>query len=181
MAGVQDDARILEPCFVRRDPVGGHPEIAGVAEIGAEGLLGTAGQVALLDGGQIEDGLSPAPLAVGKPDGTEPSAGFVPPDPDIEDGQPPYGDDGPEQSRITNHVPDQGRDRGGVGQTTHELAGSAKLRAVIAELPPLNPRPVHVTVTLSPRQGAPKLQARCRLSRRKPHRQLSLLLLSAGL
>ena len=78
--------------------------IEGVAEIGAEGLLGTAGQVLLFDGGQLEDGLSPSPEVV-----PEPGVGLGLPGSEIDDGQPPYGDEDPGQSRITHHTPNQGR------------------------------------------------------------------------
>ena len=60
---LRDGACLLEPRFVGRYPLRGHSEVAGMAEIGAEGLLVTAGQVTLLDSGQVEDGLSQSPVA----------------------------------------------------------------------------------------------------------------------
>ena len=60
---VQDDARRLEPLAVVRDPFLAHPDVAGAAEVGAEGLLVAAGQIALFGCGQLEDGLRPPPAA----------------------------------------------------------------------------------------------------------------------
>src|SRR5215468_9913270 len=42
VAMLQDNTCSLEPRFMGRDSAGGHPDLAGVAEVGAEGLLGTA-------------------------------------------------------------------------------------------------------------------------------------------
>src|SRR5262249_12665029 len=53
--GPQDGAHRLEPRLVG-DPGRGHPEGAGVAEVGAQRLPGTADQVVVLGGGQVEDG-----------------------------------------------------------------------------------------------------------------------------
>ena len=61
--GTQDDAGRLEPRFVGCGPAGGHPEIAGAAEIGAEGLPGTPGQIMLFGGGQLQHSLSQPPAA----------------------------------------------------------------------------------------------------------------------
>src|ERR1700722_1921858 len=45
--GMHDDACSLGPRFVGWEPVGGHPEIAGMAKIGAEGLPRTTGKIVL--------------------------------------------------------------------------------------------------------------------------------------
>jgi hypothetical protein len=121
-AGMQDNAGSLEPRFVGWDPVRCHPEIASVAEIGAEGLLGTASQIAVLYGRQLEDSLSPPCTGNRAADGTGTGAGpsvrVGPLDVEIDDGQPPYRDEYADESRITHHTPDQGRGTGRVGQTT---------------------------------------------------------------
>jgi hypothetical protein len=105
-AGIEDNACRFEPFFVGYDPARGHPELAGVAKIGAEGLLGTAGQVALFDGGQLEDGLSQPPATGWAGAYAGPGVGVGSLDPEVEDGQPPYGDEDPDQRRITHHAAD---------------------------------------------------------------------------
>ncbi len=132
--GLQDNACRLEPRFVGWDPRRGHSEVAGVAEIGAEGLLGTSGQIVLFDGGQVEDGLSPSPAAGWAEGGSGPGVDVSPPDSEINGGQPPYGDEDSNQSRITHHTAHQVRDPGGVRQTPGQVAGGEKLPAAIVEL-----------------------------------------------
>jgi hypothetical protein len=143
--GVQNAVCSLDPRFVGWDPVRSHPEIAGVAEIGAERLLGTAGQIVLCDGGQLEDGLSQSPAASWAEVGSKPSVDVSPPDSEIDDGQPPYGDEDSNQSRITCHGPNQGGNPGGVWRTPGQVAGREKLPAAIAELSPLDRRLIGAT------------------------------------
>jgi len=174
-AGMQDNACSLEPRFVGWDAVRGHPEIAGVAEIGAEGLLATASQIVLFDGGQLEDGLSPSPARDRAADragvGSGPGVGIGPPDSEIDDRQPPYGDEDSDQSRITHHTPNQDRDPGGVGQTPGQVACGAELPAAIAEFSALDRRLIGANIAPPLRIGPSILPARCLLSRCGPHRR----------
>src|SRR5262245_40359472 len=121
-SGMEDDAGSLEPRFVGRDPFRGDPEIASVAKISTESLLGTAGQIVILDGRQLEDGLSPScagdPAADRPRVGTRPSVGIRPADSEWNNRQSPYGNEDPDQSRITHHSRKQRRSTGRVGQTT---------------------------------------------------------------
>src|SRR6516165_5881217 len=136
-----------------------------MTEISAEGLLGTADQIALFDRGQIEDSLSPSSVAVdaaAKADGAEPGVGVLPPDSEIDEGQLPYGDEDSDQGRMTHHIPNQGRDPRGVGQTPGQVAGSAKLPAAIAEFSPLDRRLIGAAITKPFRIGPSILPARCR-------------------
>jgi len=72
--------------------------------------------------------------------GSEPSVDVSPPDSEIDDGQPPYRDEDSNQSRITYHTPNQGRNPGRVWRTPGQVAGGEKLPAAIAELSPLDRR-----------------------------------------
>ena len=103
VTGVQDRTCSFGPWFVGR--LGrDHPEVASVPEIGAEGLLGAASKVALLGGGQLKDSLCRPPAAAGAKVVPEPGVGGCLPDLEIDDGQPPHGDQDPDQGRIARHA-----------------------------------------------------------------------------
>jgi hypothetical protein len=102
-AGMLDNAGCLEPRFVGWYPEGRHPDIASVAEICAEGLLGPASEIVVVDRGQLEDGLGPsrateelADGADGAEAGCQPGVGVGRPDPQFDDRQPPYSEESPD-------------------------------------------------------------------------------------
>ena len=84
-----------------------------------------------------------------------------PPDLEIDNGQPPYGKEDSNQSRVTHHRPKQAQDPGRVGQTLRQVAGGEELPAAVAEFSPLNRYLTGMTVTPPSRSGPPDLPYRC--------------------
>src|SRR5262249_8144101 len=130
--GPHDGAHRLEPRLVC-DPVRGQPAGAGVPEVGAQGLLGTADQVVLLGGGQVEDGPGqPAPRTEPVPEPPGVRVGL--PDPEVGDGQLPDGGKDPEYGRAPGHAPEHDRGPWVERQAPCPIAGSEELPAAVAQL-----------------------------------------------
>ena len=107
-----------------------------MAEIGAEGLPVTAGQVMLLDSGQIEDGLSQSPEAAWAEVDPGPGVDVSPLDSEIDDGKQPYGDEDPDQSRITHHGSNRAEFRGSVANAGPSRWPQETPSSIVGFLPP---------------------------------------------
>jgi hypothetical protein len=144
-----------------------------MAEIGAEGLLRTASQIVLLDRRQLKGGLSQSPtedVAAGRAEaGSGPGIGVGTPDSEIDNGQPPYGGEASDHSRIACQVPHQARGPAVVRPTVGQIGGGEKLVAAITELSPLKRHPNGATVHQPAQTRQSGLPAPRRLSRCWPH------------